>query len=487
MASDDYIKFIRFAQLKMDSVQEGIVGIITNHSWLDGPTFAGMRRSLLDSFHSIYVLDLHGNAKKVERAPDGGDDQNVFDIEQGVAISLFVKRPGIENRVYHAELWGKRLAKYESLAEGSTRRLAWVPITPNEPDWLFKPQDLELAKAYRGFCAIQDIFSPIGDPAPGIVTTHDQFAISFTPEEAKRKVNDLLITVTENEARSKFRLCSQAQWSYERAKSKLAQLDLDEHLAPVLYRPFDIRWTVWNRNVAVHRRERVMRHMKAGNIGLVTSRACERHTYRSDWSIPKTSNNGFVPNLPYQTNGERLENLSSEFRTFVTPDTSIITRQKKYSGISMPCCMRRRSRYAELLRMDFPRVPFPRGADDFEALSGLGWALIQAHSLRELPRRGLAAYHGRGDHHVTSGSFSMAEQAIAINKTQSFKAVPKAIWDFHIGGYQVLDKYLKSRKGRVLLLDEINHIGAVADSIAFTIDQIERIDEAYRAAFPEQP
>ena len=134
-------------------------------------------------------------------------------------------------------------------------------------------------------------------------------------------------------------------------------------------------------------------------------------------------------------------------------------------------------------RIDFPRVPFPEGADDFEILSGLGWALVQAHLLRELPRRGLAAYHGRGDHDVEAVRYAPAEQAVAINKTQDFKPVPQAVWDFHIGGYRVLDKYLKSRRGRVLSLDEINHVGAIADSLAFTIDQMAKIDEAYKAAF----
>jgi len=119
-------------------------------------------------------------------------------------------------------------------------------------------------------------------------------------------------------------------------------------------------------------------------------------------------------------------------------------------------------------------------------LSGLRWALIQAHLLRELPRRGLAAYHGRGDHTVEAVRYSPAEQAIVINKAQCFKPVPRAIWDFRIGGYQVLDKYLKSRKSRTLSLDEINRVAAVADSLAFTIDQMARIDEAYRSAFPDQ-
>jgi hypothetical protein len=138
------------------------------------------------------------------------------------------------------------------------------------------------------------------------------------------------------------------------------------------------------------------------------------------------------------------------------------------------------------LRIDFPQIPFPATADDFEKLSVLGWGLVQAHLLRGLPRQGLAAYHGKGDHAVEAVRYSPAEQAIAINKTQCFKPVPQAVWDFHIGGYQVLDKYLKSRKGRVLSLDEINHVGAVADSLAFTIDQMAKIDDPFRAAFPER-
>jgi len=137
------------------------------------------------------------------------------------------------------------------------------------------------------------------------------------------------------------------------------------------------------------------------------------------------------------------------------------------------------------LRGDFPRIPFPEAADDFEDLSELGWALVQAHLLREVPRSGLADFHGRGDRSVDVVRYSPAEEAVWINKTQNFAPVPDAVWQFHIGGYQVLDKYLKSRKGRFLSLDEINHVSAVAASLAFTIDQMARIDAAYRAALPD--
>lgn len=144
-----------------------------------------------------------------------------------------------------------------------------------------------------------------------------------------------------------------------------------------------------------------------------------------------------------------------------------------------------RSRYDDFLRGDFPRLPFPLNANDFESLSGLGWALVQAHLLRELPRPGLARYHGKGDHAVEAVRYSPEDKAVWINKTQSFAPMPQAVWDFHIGGYQVLEKYLKSRKGRKLTLDEINHLSAVADSLAFTLNQMEAIDQAYRAAFPD--
>ena len=145
-----------------------------------------------------------------------------------------------------------------------------------------------------------------------------------------------------------------------------------------------------------------------------------------------------------------------------------------------------RSRYAEFLRIDFPRIPFPEQAEDFEDLSVLGWALVQAHLLRELPRRKLAGYHGTGGHAVEAVRYSPSDQSVWINKTQYFKPVLQAVWDFYIGGYQVLDKYLKSRKGRVLSLDEINHVSAIADSLAFTIQQMAKIDKAYRGAFPDR-
>jgi predicted helicase len=198
--------------------------------------------------------------------------------------------------------------------------------------------------------------------------------------------------------------------------------------------------------------------------------------------------NQVLPLWRFGPGGARKENLSSDFREFIDSRYNEHFGPEEilgyiYAVLNAPSY---RARYLQFLRIDFPSVVFPATAEDFETLSRLGWALMQAHLLRELPRRGLAAYHGKGDHLVEAVRYSPKEQTIAINKSQFFNPVPPAIWEFHIGGYQVLEKYLKSRKDRTLSLDEINHVAAIVDSLAFTIEQMVKIDEAYTAAFPNR-
>lgn len=226
----------------------------------------------MTTFDQIYLVDLHGSAKKKERSPNGEKDENVFDIEQGVAISLFIKKENAEKGVWHNDLWGRRLAKYQAATLNSKSTVTWTKIEPEEPDWLFKPQDSGLGRKYREFWSMPAIFERLGDPAPGIVTTHDEFAISFSRLDAKRKVQALISSRDEKHARELFKLCSQEQWNYQTAKSELPKLDLDSASKEISYRPFDSRWTIWDSNVAVHRRERVMRHMLSKNVAITTSR-----------------------------------------------------------------------------------------------------------------------------------------------------------------------------------------------------------------------
>ena len=238
--SDDYVKFIRFGQHRIQQTDAGILAFITNHSYLDGPTFRGMRLSLMETFTNIYLLDLHGNAKKKERAPDGGADENVFDIQQGVSIAIFVKEPGESGpaKVHHADLYGTREAKYDELSASDVSTTEWSELFPKAPLHLFKPRDEELFEDYELGWSIPDIFSPNGTPAPGIVTTHDQFAISWTDYEAEAKVEQLMASDSEEEAREVWRLCSQDQWQYDRAKLELADGSWRCHIEKISYRPF---------------------------------------------------------------------------------------------------------------------------------------------------------------------------------------------------------------------------------------------------------
>ncbi|MGH7886835.1 MAG: type ISP restriction/modification enzyme, partial [Candidatus Binatia bacterium] len=260
--NDDYVKFIRFAQLKMDAVEEGVVGIITNHSWLDNPTFRGMRQSLMRSFEQIYVLDLHGNAKKKERSPDGSDDQNVFDIEQGVAISLLVKKKDAERGVWRGDWWGKRLAKYQAGAEQTMETVEWQKLEPRAPDFLMLAQDYDEKARYDSGWKVTDIFPT---NSVGIVTARDNLSIHFDKAELMKTVRDFAALDLET-AGQKYQLGKDVDdWKVEWAQTDVKDHGANERYATkILYRPGDNRWTYFtgrSRGFICRPRQDVMRHM----------------------------------------------------------------------------------------------------------------------------------------------------------------------------------------------------------------------------------
>ena len=489
---DDYVKFIRFAQLKMDAVPEGVVGIITNHSWLDNPTFRGMRQSLMHSFEQIYILDLHGNAKKKEHALDGSMDENVFDIEQGVAVSLFIKKPGLERGVWRGELWGSRLVKYQAAAESSLHTFGWKKLEVEPPQYLFKSLSSdEAAQEYKSYWAVPDI---LPENTPGIITARDRFSIALSHVELEQRVSKLIDTkATDTDLRDAYKLDDTRGWSLSRARVALRDRpDWKDSIRPILQAPFDCRYVAYDIRLIDWGRWNFISRLSNNKLGLCLPRKIDiqkpwEHVFVADELISHHAVSMKEVNYIFPLTVDGHENVSSDFRKFIdtryehhyTPEENF---GYIYAILHAPAY---RTRYAEFLRIDFPRVPFPEASDDFEKLSKLGWALVQAHLLHETPRRSLADYPVKGDHTVEAVRYSPEEQAIWINEIQFFKPVPQGVWDFHIGGYQVLDKYLKSRKGRKLSLDEINHVGAVADSLAFTIEQMAKIDEAYRAAFLE--
>ena len=523
--SDDYVKFIRFAQWRIERTGEGVLGFITNHSYLDNPTFRGMRRSLMRTFDEIYILDLHGNVKKNEQAPDGGIDQNVFDIQQGVAIALFVKRNGGRGdaRVYHEDVWGDRDEKQAWLASNDVATVEWTELSPKSAHYLFVPRDEALVDEYEHGHSLPEIFAPSGDPAPGVVTTHDQFAISWTTEDAVSKVERLLATKSEEEARAVWRLCAQDQWQYERAKDELASGHWRDRIEPILYRPFDERTTVFDRNVAVHRRERITRHMRTnGNLAMCVGRAGQvigsktwdvvfSSAFPTDINLFRRGGNCLFPLYVYADPcdmeidvPDRSPNLAPEFIAEVaaaldlefTPDgpgdlEATFGPEDVFHYIyAILHSPEYRSRYADFLKSDFPRVPLPdrrKGRyirrlrrELFAQLAELGARLAALH-LMEADGDEQPAFNAPGTDLVDKARYVEPADGdpgrVYINATQHFEGVAPETWEFTIGGYQPAQKWLKDRKGRELFYDDIAHYQRICAALAETPKLMSRIDE----------
>ena len=505
--NDDYVKFIRFAQLKIDAVEEGVVGIITNHSWLDNPTFRGMRQSLMRSFEQIHVLDLHGSTKPKEPVPEGLENGNVFDIQKGVAVTILIKKPGLERGIWHSEFWGSRLEKYKAAKNAELRGIEWESVKCFSPYYMYQPinwtgwdvyeGDWQIGKSVGSQLSERYIF---GLDVLGFQTHRDDFAVSFTEAEMKAKLKDLADpTITDAKIAESYGLKSNRDWSLKKARTTASEGAVKPPTL-VSYRPFDERWSEFSDLTMDYPRRELLDHVEAREtFCLLVSRqigsANWRHAYvtthpANDCVVSDQSSeaNQVFPLWRYANDDTKSENLAPAFRAFLDaryehPYTPEEILGYIYAVLHAPAY---RTRYAEFLRIDFPRIPFPETAAHFEALSKLGWALVQSHLLRELPRHKLAAYHGKGGHDVEAVRYAPADASLWINKTQCFRPVPQNVWDFHIGGYQVLDKYLKSRKGRTLSLDEINHVAAITGSLSFTIAQMAKIDKAYAAAFPNR-
>lgn len=504
---NDYVKFLRFAQYKIDEAGHGVIGMITSHSYLDNPTFRGMRQSLLRSFDEIWLLDLHGGSLKRETAPDGSNDENVFDIRQGVAICFLVKRPSADRRelparVRYSEVWGSRERKYAWLDQHDVTSTDWETIDPQKRLFLFRPVDRNLKDIYDEFPAVPDIFNQGGPPAPGMVTTQDEFAISWSAEEMQRKVRLLLGTQSEEEARALFRLCSQSQWNYERAKQELADGKWRDDVVPVLYRPLDTRWTVYNKNVAVHRRDRVMRHMRAGpnraiivprqnkdDFGAFVSEFVGTHKTASAYDInyyfplnlhpDKKRNDLFSEQRKPNLDPKLLATLAEMHGREPTPERVF---HYVYAVLYAPTY---RARYNEFLKTDFPRIPFTADAALFDDMAALGERLTALHLLRspalDPP---LARFHGEGDGRVAKNRgagfrYDADAERVWINEAQHFAPVPPELWEYTIGGYQVLEKWLKDRRERQLSLEEIKTYCRIVTALAGTVELQAEIDARY--------
>jgi len=512
---DDYVKFIRFAQWKIDQAGEGVLGFITNHSYLDNPTFKGMRQSLMKSFNDIYILDLHGNSLKKERCPDGSKDENVFDIRQGTAIALFIKESAKEpadkkgknkdQNIFHSDLWGIRSKKYEWLLENDMRTTKWQNLSPKSEFYLFIPRDEKLLELYEKAPKITDIF-PIN--SVGIVTARDKLTIQWTPQKVWTTVLNFS-KMDEDVARLTYDLGKDVRdWKVKLAQKDLIDSGLDkERIVPILYRPFDIRFTYYtgkSRGFHCMPRQKIMRHMLQENLGLIIPKRVET---KIPWSHILCAND-IVEHVAVS-----LKTIDYIFPLYIYPDEdhknlfshleSAKVRQpninpklfsaltKAYQNKPAPedifyyiyavlYTNKYRTKYSEFLRIDFPRVPFTKHFKLFQKMGEFGQRLADLHLLEssELDAP-LAKFQGTGKNSVDTLKYNQKNSRIYINKDQYFEGVEKTVWEYQLSGYQVCRKWLKDRKGRILSLEDIKHYCKVVTAIKKTIEIQKDIDAIY--------
>ena len=508
---DDYVKFLRFAQWKIEQAGRGVVGMITNHSYLDNPTFRGMRQSLMHTFDDIYILDLHGNSLKKETASDGSPDKNVFDIRQGVAIAFFVKRGAKKKRdaiIHHAERYGTRQSKYDYLDDHDLGSTEWQKINPRSPFYMFIPRDDAREAEYRRFPSVSDIF-PIN--SVGIVTARDRLTIRWSEQEAWDTVR-AFSRMDEELARQAYELGKDARdW-----KVTLAQQDLlssgptRENVVPILYRPFDVRHTYYtgrSRGFICMPRSEVMQHLLAGeNLSLHICRQIVSETWQhclvtnditeSCCVSNKTREIGYAHPLYIYPTADRDDLFAQLEPTERQPNLNpnlIAALESAHGSEPSPEAIFHyiyailhaptyREKYAEFLRSDFPRIPFTADKSLFTKIASLGKRLSDLHLLTspELDPP-VCRFEGEGDAMVartkTQGFYYAPDECrMYINKTQYFGSISSEVYEYRIGGYQVCDKWLKDRKERRLELDDIRTYCRMVTAIGITIGIQQELD-----------
>ena len=526
---DDYVKFIRYAQHRIQQTGAGILAFVTNHGYLDNPTFRGMRQQLMETFSEIYVLDLHGNAKKKETCPDGSKDENVFDIMQGVSIGIFVKLPdaAAPGTVRHAHLWGVRKRKYGWLFEHDLNETPWSSVVSSAPYHLFVPKDQDTWQEYESALLVTEAF---GVYASTVTTARNDFSMSYDPTTLLSRAHDLVDDdLSDAAVRERYGLRDVSYWTLAAARSQLRGLsDLRQYIRPYCYRPFDFRYVLYEKSVCERLREEVMVHMGPSNLALLTHRPqspgdftyvyCTRligdqcvaanksggggNSYQlplycypsrdashghqmtfdtvSDWPAGQ---DGRVPNLSSGFVASLAERIGLRFvsdgrgdlgETFGPEDVFDYI----YGVLHSPTY---RARYAEFLKIDFPRIPLPRDRALFIGIAERGRRLVALHLMESptLDEEGRhPAFPRTGSNEVVRAhpKYDPGERRVYISPQQYFEPVEQAVWDFHVGGYQVCEKWLKDRRGRTLSYDDILHYQKITVALGETIRLMADID-----------
>lgn len=465
---DDYIKFIALGQHYIEKNGSGILAYISNNSFLDGVIHRQMRKSLIESFDKIYIVNLHGNSRLHESAPDGTKDENVFDIMAGVSINIFVKTSKSKKLadVFYRDLYGKRNIKYDFLNEHSLQDSEFQKLKPVGPSYFFTPKDFSFQKTWGNFISLSDMFLSFSS---GVESQQDKIAIQFKSQDI-RDIVDNLKTLPIDNVCGIYTPKNGRDWTIENAIKdvKLANFDYAK-IVPISYRPFDYRYTYFtgrSKGFLAYPRTEVMANMQKDNFGMVFKRGFDNLLAspvfvsqnvidRRYWTRAGMQGAEQLAPLYIYTNDDKIPNLNPQIVREIESKVGQTTPESIfdyiYGVLHSPSY---REKYREFLKIDFPRIPYPESKDKFEHYRKYGEQLRKLHLMTDVPQSNVTFPIG-GDCIVDKPTYK--DGRVYINETQYFDNVPQTAWDFYIGGYQPAQKYLKDRKGRALTQEEVMH------------------------------
>jgi predicted helicase len=469
--NDDYVRFLRFGQYFIERNKTGIVAFINSHSFLDNPTFRGMRWNLLKTYDKIYVLNLHGNARKKEVSPDGSKDENVFDIQQGVSINIFVKtgekKEDELGQVFYTDVWGVRSKKFEYLTEKDMEQIKWEKIKNKAPMYFMIPRDYELEEEYHKGFKVEELFIV---NSLGIQTHRDDFAIAMNKNELVPRMKDFYDkTITNAELTNKYGLRETVVWKLEEKRKGKFEENL---IKKIDYRIFDTRYIYYSSDVVDRDRRKVMNNLLKPNIAFTISKQqsssdfrhifLSRNIQESCLISLQTKEGGYTfPLYLYDEENNKTINFNKRIVEEIKEIVGNINSEDLFHYIyAILYSNVYREKYKDFLRSDFPRIPYPKDRRTFDKLARLGNELIKYHLLEHEnidPYK--ISYLGEGDNIVEKPVYK--DGKVYINSTQYFGNVSEIAWNFYIGGYQPAQKWLKDRKGRELSPDDIEHYSKI--------------------------
>ena len=496
--NDDYVKFIRYAENEIKSQSAGILCYINPHGYLDSPTFRGVRWHLLNEFDEIYVINLHGNSKKKEKTPDGSKDENVFDIQQGVCINLFVKKPSEKKRmakVMFTDLYGLREDKYAWLLSSDISTIKWIEADIKAPEYIFNHKDNSLESEYNKGFSVRELF-PLG--TLGVLSKRDSLVVDFHEFDLKRKIDYF---VNSNESIDEICSCfgiptkDNDKWDAADVKRGLQKKsDLDQFYTCVHYRPFDIRSLFYEQSIIARPNYKVLSHINGHNnyalilcrqggaanldnwdCAFIVNSICDQNIFRRGGGtvLPlflfekEFGKEIKTPNISKNLFDDIMKSLVN---TNVEPEEILgyiyaILYSKRY-----------RKQYKEYLSKDFPKIPFPDTQSNFENLVLEGKELIHLHTCFMRTDHALlnSEFSGTGNNIVEK--VKLNESNLYINKSQYFSHISDEVYNLTIGGNSPLQKWLKDRKGKELNLEDILTFRKIVYAVEQTVTIMERID-----------